>query len=425
MASLVKRHLVAQAVDRLSYAPVLMIEGARQVGKSTLAGALAPENAPVFNLDDPPILDAAMADPAGLVASGQGGMLVLDEVQRWPPITLSVKAAVDRDRRPGRFILTGSASLLRIRGTQDSMAGRVARLRLFGFSQGEIRGQWDDFAAAVTHLDSSVLGFRSEVARDDYAELCATGAYPEAQSLTTRQRSGWFDDYVDAITRRDLGELRRQVEPERALHVLRLLAASQSLELVKASFASRTQLASSTVTAYLDLFADVQLYQPIRPWSPNLAKREINKPKVLVIDSGLAMRLAGATAEQFRSLIQQEAFGQFLEGFVASELLRQRGWSAEEFSLYHYRDSAGAEVDLVLELADGRVIGIEVKASTSFGGAQFKGLVKLRDALGDRFVAGIVLNTGSSGYRYADRLWGLPVSALWELRSPAWPSSGQ
>jgi len=414
MPHLVTRHAEPLAREWLAYAPGLIIEGARQVGKSTFGSMLLPAGATRLTLDSPEVRAAALADPVGLVE--QPGPLLIDEVQHAPELLLAVKAEIDRDRRPGRFILTGSASLLRARGLSDSLAGRAFRMTLFGLSQGELRGRHDD---VVTWLESPethprIPSFRTATTRDDYVTILTTGSYPEPQSFPQRIRAAWFEAYLDGVIGRDLSDLRRQVQPDRAAALIRLLAARQGHELVKARLAAESGIPTSTIDSYLDLLRDVFLYEPLPPWTPNIAKREIGRPKVVVIDSGIATRLTGMTAGQLGALLHQEMFGHLLEGFVAAELRRQQTWSAEDFRLFHYRDSDGAEVDLIVEFADGRVLAFEVKASSTYQAKQFKGLAALRDALGDRFIGGFVLGTAASGYRYAPRLWGLPVSALWE-----------
>lgn len=414
MEELVRRHAEPTAREWLRYSPALVIEGARQVGKSTFGAMLLPPDANRLSLDTPEIRAAALADPVGLLA--QPGPLLIDEVQHAPELLLSIKADIDRDRRPGRFILTGSASLLRVQGLTDSLAGRALRMTLYGLSQGERRGLNDDFVTvfADTARHQSVSTFTTSTTRRDYVALCVEGAYPEPLGFPPRVRGAWIDSYLESVVGRDLSDLRRQVQPDRAMSLLRLLAARQSQELVKARAASATGIPASTIDSYLDLLRDVFLYEPLPPWTPNLAKREIGRTKALIIDSGIASRLAGMTPEQLNALTHQEAFGHLLEGFVASELRRQQTWSEQEFRLFHYRDSGGIEVDLVVEFADGRVLALEVKASATYQARQFRGLTALRDALGDRFLGGIVLGTAQHGYRYAPKLWGLPISALWE-----------
>lgn len=415
MPAILSRHVAPVATELLEHFPGLVIEGARQVGKSTLAEQIAEPDAVVTNLDHEQTRAAAAADPWGFVTQAGGRQLVVDEIQRMPELTLAVKAAIDADRRPGRFVLTGSASLLRVRGTADSLAGRVARLMLFGLSRGEAFGPVDDFATAVTEWIQSVTSLTSAWTRADYAQMLATGAYPELREASERIRAAWIDGYLQGLIGRDMTELRREVQPARVMSVLRTLAGRQSAELVKAKLADETSVPPRTITGYLDLIHDVGLAASIPPWTPNLAKREIGRPKTFVIDSAVAMWLARLTSTQLTHLDYGEAFGALLEAFVAAELLRQRTWSTRRFDVFHYRDRDGDEVDLVLEFDDGTVVGIEVKSAISFNAKQFKGLARLRDRLGSRFIAGVVLNTGTNGYRYADRLFGAPVSALWEL----------
>lgn len=412
----VGRHAEAPAREALAYSPVLIVEGARQVGKSTFASLLAP-TATRLSLDVPAIRDAAASDPMGFVSSASDGPLVIDEVQHAPGLMLAIKASVDADRRPGRFILTGSASLLRVRGLSDSLAGRARRLTLYGLSQGELRTRHDDIVSALCDPGrrGALARFRSAVSRDDYVDAVVAGAYPEPRTFPVRVRNAWFDDYLTGVIGRDLGDLRRSVQPDRAHSLLRILATRQGEELVKGRAASDAGIPATSVDAYLDLLRDVHLYQPIPPWTPNLTKRETGRPKVLVNDSGLAARLAGVSASQLIGLLHAEELGHLLEGFVASELLRQQGWSDSDFRLFHYRDRNGLEVDLIAELDDGRVLAFEVKAASSYLGRQFNGLRALQERLGERMVAGIVLTTAAEGYRYAPGLWGLPISALWEL----------
>lgn len=415
MTSWYRRNSEPIARDLLAHFPGVVIEGARQVGKSALAKRIA-EGATVLNLDEERIRAAAAADPEGLVALGGDGLLVIDEIQRLPELTLAVKASIDADRRPGRFLLTGSASLLRVRGLADSLAGRVARLELFGLSGGEIDGVREDFSSLVRGDLGVLRTIRVPMSREEYVGRVGSGSYPELQSLPARLRRRWVDDYLDALLLRDLPELRHVVDPSRARSLLRVLAANQAGELVKARVAEAAGIPAGTVSGYLDLLEDVGLIALLPPWTPNLTKREVGRPKAVVLDSAVAGRLARITTEQLASLEYSEAFGQLLEGFVAAELLRQRTWASEDFELFHFRDRGGTDVDLVMEFADGAVVAIEVKASTSFSAKQFTGLAKLRDVVGDRFVAGVVLNTGRDGYRYADRLYGLPVGALWAAR---------
>lgn len=214
---------------------------------------------------------------------------------------------------------------------------------------------------------------------------------------------------------RDLTELRREVRSARAMAMLHTLAGRQSAWLVTAKLAEESGVPPRTVTGHVDLLHDVRLVSSIPPWTPNLAKREIGRSKSFATDSALALWMTRLTAGRLSRIEYSEAFGAVLKAFVASELLRQRTWSACKFGGFRFRDRDRDEVDIVLELDGGGVIGIEAKASSSFAASQFKGPARMRDLLGSRFVAGIVLNTSAHGYRCADRVFGAPVSALWQL----------
>jgi predicted AAA+ superfamily ATPase len=415
MAAMLRRHLITYARETLAVFPAVVIQGARQVGKSTFAQMLA-RGLPAehFTFDDAATRDAVRADPDAFVAQFPGKSMVLDEVQRVPEIVLPIKAAIDRDRRPGRFILTGSTDLLKVPGTADSLAGRAATIHVHGLSQGEMAGRNDDFVTRI--LDGGTPGaFRTNWRRPDYVEMLARGAYPEVQRLEGRMRTAWLDGYLARIIERDAASVYRQVQPARLRAVLRLLAANQSGELVKGRLAEQSGIPATSISVYLDVAAAVFLVAALPPWTPNLTRREIGRHKSVVLDSAVAMRLARISAGQLEPLVGGDHLGPLLEGFVVSELMKQSGWSETSFDLLHFRDRNGAEVDLVVELDDGRILGIEVKAASSFKGEHFAGLRSLAERLGSRFAGGIVLGTGEAGHQHAERLWGLPISALWEL----------
>lgn len=416
---MIERHVAGRCRDVLEHFPALVIEGARQVGKSTLAASLADSMAAggarpvVQTFDDAATRDAAAADPVGFVEQAGAGLMVIDEVQRHPEITVAVKAAIDRDRRPGRFILTGSADFLRQSATNDSLVGRAIGVRLLGFSQAELAGERVDFVAGVRHaLRSDSLPRYEGVSREDYLTRIVAGGYPPVQGLSERLRGEWLTSYLTGLLRRDAAELMR-VEPERLMSLMRLMAANQAGELVKARLAEQASLPASTITPYIDVLRRMYLIDLVPPWTPNLTSREVGRPKAIVTDPGLAARLMGSTRESLLGVPAPSALGSLVEGVVGAELLAARESSSEDFTVHHYRDRTGKEVDYVLELADGSVMGIEVKSSQSNGARQFDGLKFLQQRLGDRFVGGIVLSMASGSYRHSDKLWGLPISALW------------
>ena len=415
MEPLLDRHLLGTAARLLDAFPALVVQGARQVGKSTFVGMLTsgrPAN--VVTLDDPQSLDAARADPVGFVSQARVATLVIDEIQRAPELILPIKAAIDRDRTPGRFVLTGSADLLRIERTPDSLAGRAVSIDLFGLSQGERLGRHDDFVARVLGLGAGDAE-RTTLRRSDYAAMVGRGGYPELRDRDWADSRVWLDSYLTRIVQRDANDLRRNVDPARLRSVLRLLAANQAGELVKARVAQQAALPATTIPAYLDLVEAMYLVRLLPSWTPNLTRREIARPKAVICDSALALRLARLTPEQLVPVVGGEHFGAMLEGFVVGELMRQQGWSTQPHELFHYRDRDGLEVDVVIELDDGRVIGVEVKAAEAARSEHFTPLRALAQRLGERFAAGIVLCTAESGQRFGERMRSLPVASLWEL----------
>ena len=406
--TIIPRHLLGHGQELLATFPVVVIQGARQVGKSTLANLLVEKGQGVqVTLDDTATLAALRHDPDTFLTQAGDGTLVIDEAQLDAELPRAVKKLVDQDRRPGRFLLTGSANLLRTRWTTDSLAGRAVTLRLRGLSQGELHRQHDDFVSDLL-VDGALPSFTTGLTRSDYIQILVTGGFPEMQRrLSPRMHGAWLDSYLERILDKDAPFISRGSATARLAALTRLIAANQGEELVKARIAEQAAIPQGTITGYLDALEAIFLTEKLRPWTANLTKREVGRPKVSIGDPALALQLAGVSPSQFSSLAS-EAFGHHLEAFVVSELLKQRGWSETEFTLSHFRDRNGLEVDIVIELSDGGVIAIEVKAD------HFRNLLRLEELLGDRFRRGIVLNTAPTGFQFSRTCAALPIAALWE-----------
>lgn len=413
--SLVTRNSTDLLRETLADTPITVIQGARQVGKSTLAKQLHQEYGGEFeSLDDAGSLDAARADPDGFVERPPNRLLVIDELQRAPELVRALKAAVDRDRRPGRFLVTGSADLLDVPGVSDSLAGRAETVPLYGFSQGELTGVIEDFVGNLLQGQVEWLqGYESSRTRQEYLQLICAGGYPDVLVRDERGRARWFSNYLQRIVRRDATEVSRLQFMERLPVMLRLIAANNAGELVQAHLARDARVPESSLGAYIGLLESLYLVQPIPAWHANLTKRVVARPKVSVIDSGLAAYLAGQTPGTLSVPVGLVHVGGLLEGFVSSELTKQRSWSAVRYGLYHFRDRDGAEVDLIAETARGEVVGVEVKAAKTVTEADFKGLRLVRNKSGAEFKAGVVLHLGDKVRSFGDRLWSAPVDALW------------
>ncbi|SEE22018.1 ATP-binding protein [Ruania alba] len=414
MKPLIPRHLLATGRDLLDTFPAVVVQGARQVGKSTFAQMLAADRAHAqVALDDVDTQEASQIDPRAFVTQAGDGLLIIDEIQRDPSLLLAIKSAIDTDRRPGRFLLTGSSDLLRLSRTPDSLAGRAVTLDLHGLSQGEILGQRDDFAAWVHASAGKLGGADSPWDREDYVAAIVRGSFPELQLLNARHRGVWLDSYLDRLLTRDVGDVSRGLSSDRLDAVLRLVAANQGGELVPARLASELSIPRSSISAYLSALSTLYLTHDLPPWRANLTKREVGRRKVSVADAGLAARLARLHLDTLTQLTAAPVLGMQLEAFVVGELTAQRGWSSSEFDLYHFRDRNGLEVDVVIEFADGSVFLIEVKATSTYRSEHTRGMRALADRIGTRFIGGAVLGLSTHRRQLADRIWGLPITTLW------------
>jgi predicted AAA+ superfamily ATPase len=405
------RHVRPDVVEALADTRVVVVLGARQVGKSTLVERIATHDRPaaVLTLDDRATRQAARDDPTGFIAD-LTTPVVVDEVQRAPDLLLAIKQRVDEDRRPGQFLLTGSANILTAPRIADALTGRAEYYRLWPFSQGELRGVREAFipslfAGAFPQIAGAPVGRRA------HASMLIAGGYPEAQRRTGRRRVRFFESYLDTIIQRDLSSIAKVHEQG---NVRRLLESTASISgsLMNYDALSRDLgLPASTLRTHSDLLETLFLIRRLRPWHHNLLSRVIKTPKVYVADSGLLAYLIGADEKRLEH--ESGVTGMLFETFVVTELLRQCEWQTEPISLHYYRDKDGREIDAVLERRDGTVIGIEAKSAASVSARDFSGLRRARDALGGRFKAGAVIYTGANTLPFGDRLAAIPLSGLW------------
>jgi uncharacterized protein len=411
-SSFVPRRAASAVADALADTRVILVSGARQAGKSTLVRRIAAERAAEWrDLDLPQDRQSALEDPVGFVSFD--GLLIIDEIQRAPELLLAIKVAVDADPRPGRFLLTGSARLLGLRDLPDTLPGRMETIELWPFSQGEIDRTTDSFVDAAFSLGPD-LRHESTASRADYADRIIRGGLPEAVARADPRRRGrFFDAYVQNLIDRQVRQL-GEIERTAQLKALLGLLAARSGQLVAAgSLESDLRISRPTVARYMSLLEEIFLIKRIPGWSRNLGTRATATPKLIYVDSGIAARLLSVDSHALRR--PGAPFGPLLEGFVLSELARQLTWSAELADLYHYRDHNKVEVDVVLENRRRQVIGIEVKAASTVRADDFAGLRRLADKLGDDFIVGIVLYTGTATLPFGPKFRALPVSAVWQL----------
>lgn len=397
--------------EALTDTPVVLVHGPRQSGKTTLARMVGDEAGyDYITFDDDVQLAAAQADPVGFVAD-LPEKTVLDEVQRAPGLFLALKSAVDRDRRPGRFVLTGSANVLLVPKLADSLAGRMEILRLHPLSQDELARKESGFLDIL--FKGQFRNRRMKRLGPALAEKIVAGGYPAAlERSVPRRRATWYRDYIDTLVQRDVRDLAR-ISSLRALPRLLALAAGQTARIVNVSeMASAFQLTRPTIRDYVILLERIFLLEYLAPWYSSRLKRLVKKPKLHLTDTGLASALLGVDADNLAK--DRTLLGQLLETFVYQELRRQASWNDRPITFYHFRDKDGVEVDVVLEHGAREVVGVEVKAAATVMATDFRGLKKLKNAVGDRFSVGVVLYDGESFAGFGDRLYAVPIRALWE-----------
>ncbi len=389
----------------------MCIVGPRQSGKSTLAQRLRESgfDAEYYSLDDFGIRSAAESDPTGFVAR-IGLRAVIDEVQRVPDLLLAIKMRLDSNNDRGQFLLTGSANIQTLPTIRDALPGRVEYVRLWTLAQCEIERTRPTLLSSLFEgTIPSIHG--APVGRHEYAQRVVTGGYPDVLGRGTRSRHGFFASYLDSVIGRDAPEFRSTRSAADLEQVLRTLATRSSGLLNFSAVATRLGINANTAKAYIELLEDLLLVRRHRAWHPNLGKREATTPKAYVTDSGLLAHLL--RADEQRVSHDDQIAGAVFESFAAMEILRQVDWLDDIVDMYHYRDKDQREVDIVLERADGTVVGIEVKSTASTRPTDLRGLRYLRDKLGDRFAAGIVLNAGQHTLPFGDRIAVVPMCALW------------
>lgn len=398
-------------LEALSDTRIVLLQGARQVGKSTLARKIAADRhlAEIVDFDQRAPREAAQLDPAGFIAGLERPVLI-DEVQRGgPELMLAIKSLVDRDLSPGQFLLTGSINLLRSPKVLDALTGRVDVVTLWPLAQAEIEARPMSFVPALFEAAPPRIS-DAPVGREALRGRIAGGGYPEARLRSGRSRSRWFEGYLRTTLERDLESVADAYRLHEAPRLLRLLAAQTANLFVPASLGGKLGLDHRTVERYVGLLEATFLVKRIPAWRPGLGQREIQHPKAYVVDSGLLLHLLGAGEE--RLLQDDQITGRALESFVAMEVVRQAECADEEVRIHHYRRGRD-EVDLVLENRAGDIAAIEVKARATLAARDWRAMEKLREASGPRFRGGFVIYAGEATVPLGDRLFAVPLSGLW------------
>jgi len=408
-ASLFPRWIEPRIAEALLDTPVVLLAGPRQAGKTTLVRQIAArQGLHYITLDDELTWLSARADPVGMVRNL--GRAVIDEVQRAPQLLLAIKKSVDEDRRPGRFLLTGSANLMALLTVADSLAGRMETLSLLPLSQSEIESRsanWIDsaFAGQLLKVERPALGL-------ELVERVLRGGYPEAVArASAKRRRAWARQYLDALILRDVRDVAGIDKLDQLPRFLRALAQTAGQMCNYTQLGAQVGLDGKTAARYLGVFEQMYLLKRVDVWARNRLKRVAKTPKLQFIDAGLLAALLDLSAEEVQR--DRTRFGNALETFVFAELLKHTTTAEGDYRLLYYRDADQFEVDVVIENAAGQLVGVEVKAAATVKPSDLRGLKKLASLAGSQFKLGVLLYDGAETLPLGDGIWAVPMSTLW------------
>lgn len=405
---IIPRHAERVVREALAERRVVLVSGPRQCGKSTLNRAVAAgiAGSTERRLDDQPTLERAHRDPNAFVR--HDGLMVIDEVQRAPELLLAIKQEVDLDPRPGRFLLSGSSNVLDMARTRDSLTGRMELVDLHPLTQSEIERRPGGVLERLLASGFAPDGVAAVDDLDGYLDRAARGGFPESLEFAERGRERFFASYLETLLERDARDISRIRDPTQLDTMMRVLVDRHAMPLALESAARDAGLPRSTFEDHLALLERLFLVRLLPAFAGTATKRAVKQRKLLIVDSGLAVWLAGWSKDPGAATA-----GQALEGFVLLELLRQVSLADPRIRLSHYRSRDGVEVDALVETPDRAVVGIEVKATETPRDRDFRHLRHLQRALGPRFRRGVVLHAGRAVASYGDGLWALPISILW------------
>ncbi len=388
--------------------PVVLLAGPRQAGKTTLVRQYAERGLSYLTLDDELTLLSALEDPVGMIRNLDRA--VIDEIQRAPQLLLAIKKSVDEDRRPGRFLLTGSANLMALPTVADSLAGRMETLFLLPLSQSEIENRPSNWISSI--FAGQILTANPSIVGNELIEPVLRGGYPESVSRpTAKRRIAWTRQYIDAIIQRDVRDVAEIDKLDQLPRFLHALSQTAGQMCNYAKLGGQVGLDGKTVSRYTSVFEQMYLLKRIDVWARNRLKRVVKTPKLQFIDSGLLAMLTDVSHKDIQ--LDKTRYGHVLESFVFGELLKHTTTADNEYRLLYYRDADKFEVDMVIENMAGQLVGIEVKASATVKERDLRGLRKLASLAGDQFKMGVLLYDGSETMPLGENIWAAPLSSLW------------
>ncbi len=388
---------------------VLLLAGPRQCGKTTLVRKMESINVEYRTLDDGTLQDLAEADPMGFVKHNKE-MMIIDEVQRVLPLLLAIKKVVDENNRPGQFLLTGSANFQTMPDVQESLAGRISKIRLRTLTEGEILRSEPRFLDSC--FDQKFKDSDQAYSRDDIIRSALRGGFPETLNLEPLARARWHRDYIEALLSRDLVDIARIHRHEKMRDLVKILSAWSSKFMNISTIGTGLGITRPTLESYINALESLYIIEQVEPWTKIDYARVGKQKKLFMTDSGLMSSMLGLREERVR--LDPDQAGKLVETFAYNELAAQVDSSGGEYSLYHYRDREKREIDFIVERDDGALLGIEIKSAATISKNDFKHLRWFKKNLvDDRSFTGIVLYAGEHAGSFGDGLWVVPFGAIW------------
>jgi len=423
IGGLLPRHVEPLLAEALESARVVNLVGPRQAGKTTLVRDLLAEGRFV-TLDNDVTRVSIESDPLGqlitLRTAAGAAPVIIDEAQRLPSLALAVKQIVDADRRPGQFLLTGSSNVFTTLAVADSLAGRLSTCRLWPLSTAEILSRKPskllDWAVGKSP-ELSALPEPDSLTRDDYAERIVRGGYPEMHGLAFRARRSRLRAYLDTLVDRDVADLLEIRRTDALRRLIDQVAVRTGSVLNVSELAGLVGVQRATVDQWLDVLQRLAVIVRVGAWASGETRREAGRPKIHMVDTGIASALRDLDTDSFQPDADPTALGGLLESFVFNELSRLCDLQENLFSIWHWTGHSQREIDIVLE-SRRRLVTIEVKASTSITRSDLKHLdwFANQGPGSGRQVTSLILYLGGEAVTLGPRRFALPVSILWAGR---------
>jgi len=411
MNNIYPRYSLQSITQALLDTPVVFVAGPRQSGKTTLVKQLITGHPwKYITLDDQTQLTLAKADPVGFIKNLSEKHIAIDEIQRLPELLLTIKQVVDENRLPGRFLLTGSSNALVLPQVADSLAGRIESILLNPLSECEIKNVQPCFLSQL--LSGAAPESKEKRIKNYLINRIVTGCFPEPLQRTTQQRTAtWYKQYINSLVQKDIQDILHVNHSKKMLDLLKLTAFYSGKLVNLTELANKLDLDRLTIKKYLGLLENLFLLKHLPAWHSNEYKRLVKTPKLHLIDTGLMCAIRNINNVSL--LAQPNEFGHLLESFVYNELQKQACWINEDLQFYYYRDKDKVEVDCIIENASGDYFAIEIKASATLTSSDFVGLNRFKAIANKQFKLGILLYDGDHTTAFGDRLFAVPIGALW------------